>query len=79
MFEPKQKTFDVQGETITIKALSVSQRNSWIGQEYAAEHLVSLSLVEPTATPDEVSEWQADAVDVIVTEILDLNNLKKKG
>ena len=79
MFEPKTRSFEVCGEAITVKALNVSQRNAWQGQEYAVEHLVSLSLVTPAATPNEVAQWQADAVDQIVTEVLDLNNLKKKG
>lgn len=83
-FELKTRTFQVRGQDVTVRELTQAQRNTFTEMVQADRYrgpalLVSLGLVFPVLTEEEAKEEPADAMQEIVSAIMDLSNMGAKN
>ena len=82
MFALRTESLEVRGQRLTVSELTSGARVQWVrttreSPDESAPLLVSLCLLEPTATVDDVKGWPAEVLDEVAEAIMRVSGMEK--
>lgn len=75
MFQPKTKTITIDGETVTLRQMSLAETNE-INDDDDIATVIAISWVSPSGvTPEQVRKWPMSIVSVLYEVCAELNGI----